>query len=345
MYYSLYHNHKWARNLRQARSLWEAGQFEALYRGMDLPDGDVYPGLRVMAAYWVSVEHEMPLRLVMLLKGSGRPELRSDPQVLQLTQEYLERFLSDMQELVQLDGICPPERIQDLNKDCMETPTGWAEAMRGWQEASEAALAAGQFPAELFDQWLESCLRSVANYNRYLIQGAVTAARLVQEGGEAALQAAVDTSSEEFMWEISRRFFASVLPAAGFEDIGDLMELGLRGMYADQWYQSGEERQVGEATVKESILKNCELAGVYRAVAGWQGLPQFSLGYGICRYCEVHGLATMMISIPPMMSPGYRRLQSLGMEGEPCRFELTLTPADDMERILMVQEKVFGAVD
>mgnify|MGYP001811076504 CR=1 FL=1 len=71
MYYSEFHNHKWALNLAHARKLWQNGQYEALYRGEPLPDNDYYPGLRVMGAYWVSVEHEMPLRLQMLLKGMG----------------------------------------------------------------------------------------------------------------------------------------------------------------------------------------------------------------------------------------------------------------------------------
>ncbi len=180
MYYDAYQNHKWAKNLAHARRLLEGGRLEPFYRGEDLPDGDVYAGMRVMAAYWVSVEHEMPLRLAALLRD------------------------------------------------------------------------------------------------------------------------AVDATAEEFMWDVSRAFFADVLPAAGFEDIGDLMELGLRGMYAEQYFETGQERQVGEAGIRQSILHNCELAGIYWRVAEWRGLPRLALGYGICRYCEVHGLATMMITLPPM---------------------------------------------
>jgi hypothetical protein len=33
------------------------------------------------------------------------------------------------------------------------------------------------------------------------------------------------------------------------------------------------------------------------------------------------------------------------MDDRECIFELTTVPADDMPRILMVQEKVFGTVD
>ena len=57
MHYDEYNNHKWARNLAHARHLLERGQAETFYRGEDLADGDVYPGMRLMAAYWVSVEH------------------------------------------------------------------------------------------------------------------------------------------------------------------------------------------------------------------------------------------------------------------------------------------------
>ena len=73
------------------------------------------------------------------------------------------------------------------------------------------------------------------------------------------------------MWDISRDSLPRYLPAAGFEDIGDLMELGMRGMYADQWFAQGEEREEGEITIRPSILSNCELAGIYYRVAEWNG--------------------------------------------------------------------------
>lgn len=345
MHYDEYQNHKWAKNLAHARRLLEAGELETFYRGEDLPDGDVYPGMRVIAAYWVSVEHEMPLRLAALLAGAGHPEWAADPAVLAETDRYFDHYLSDMRALVSREAIAPPERIGALLARGLATPADWAEQMRAWQEATEAAIEQGSFPPGLAEAWFDSCLRSVANYNRYLIQGGVCAARLVKDGGPEALAAAVDATSEAFMWDVSKAFFADVLPAAGFEDIGDLMELGLRGMYADQYYRAGTEREAGEATIRESILYNCELAGIYWRVAEWCGLPRLALGYGICRYCEVHGLATMLITMPPMVAPSYRRLQSQGMDGKPCIFELTTTPADDMERILMVQERVFGAVE
>jgi hypothetical protein len=50
----------------------------------------------------------------------------------------------------------------------------------------------------------------------------------------------------------------------------------------------------------------------------------------------------MEVTIPPMYSPAYRRVESLGIEDTTCVFELVLTPADDMERIMMVQTKIFG---
>lgn len=344
MHYSEFHNHKWARGLAHARRLWQAGRFEALYRGEDLPaEQDVYPGLRVMSAYWISVEHEMPLRLAKLLQGADRPDwFAQNPALSARAGLYLERYLEDMRVLVEREQICTPDHFDQLVGHGLNTPEGWPDQLRAWQQAAEEAVSAGSFPEELFNAFRDSCLRSVANYNRFLILGGTAAAALVKEGGAEALQAAVDATSEEFMWEISRAFFGTVLPQAGFEDIGDLMELGLRGMYADQWYISGPERQDGERTIRNSLLKNCELAGIYRSTAEWEGLPPLATGYGICRYCEVHGQATMMISMPPMVSPQYRRVKSLGIDGETCDFELVTIPADDMERILMVQEKVFG---
>lgn len=118
----------------------------------------------------------------------------------------------------------------------------------------------------------------------------------------------------------------------------------MRGMYSDQYYQFGEEREENDRTIKESLLNNCELAGVFQRVAEWNGLSRLSPGYGICRYCEVHGEATMLITMPPMVAPAYQRVESLGMDGRICRFRLTLKPADDMERLMEVHGRVFGTM-
>lgn len=342
MHYDEYHNHKWARNLAHARRLVEQSQFETFYNGEDLPDGDVYPGMRLMGAYWVSVEHEMKMRLDVLLQGGGNPGWRDDPELLEQLDLFTDRFLEDMRELVVRDDIVPAERIDSMVSTGYDTPDDWPQQMLAWQEQSETGLASGVIPPDVIEAWFDSCLRSVANYNRYLIWGAIVAAKLFKRDGEQALQKAVDDTSEGFMWDVSREFFVNVLPSAGFEDLGDLMELGLRGMYSDQYYISGEEREEGENLVKESILKNCELAGVFHRVAEWNDLPKLALGYAVCRYCEVHGEATMLITIPPMYSPTYKRIRSIGIDDEPCLFELTMAPADDMERLMSTHATVFG---
>jgi hypothetical protein len=347
MFFDEFHNHKWARNLKHARKLLKENKLEAFYLGEDLPEGDVYPGMRVMAAYWTSVEHEMKLRRKTLLMGANHPEWETDPELVNQAKEFHDRFISDMRELVLRDEIVPVERIDQLAEAGWETPIDWAEVMRARQSASLTALENNHFPEQLIEDWFDSCLRSVSNYNRYLIWGGVNASGLVRREGIEMLHKAVDATAESFMWEISKEFFATVLPAAGFEDIGDLMELGLRGMYSDQFYVKGEDQEIGEKTIRTSILKNCELAGIYQRVEQWTGLDPCTLGYGICRFDEVHGQATMMITMPPMVSPQYKLLKSLAMhpDATECVFELTTIPADDMERILMVQEKVFGSVD
>jgi hypothetical protein len=347
MHYDEYHNHKWARNLQHARELLREKRLNEFYHGQDLPEGDVYPGMRVMAAYWTSVEHEMKLRRKTLLKGANHPEWESDPELVAQAKGFHDLYLADMKELVVRNGIVPVERIEALAATGWETPCDWAEVMRARQQASIAGLETGSLDPDLIEGWFDSCLRSVSNYNRSLIWGGVNAAALVRREGPEALHKAVDAVAEEFKWAISKEFFASVLPAAGFEDIGDLMELGLRGMFADQYYVKGEDREEGEKTIRTSILKNCELAGIYRRVEEWNHLPRFSLGYGICRFDEVHGQATMMITMPPMVSPQYRLVKSLALhqDAKECVFELTTVPADDMERILMVQEKIFGPVE
>ena len=346
MHYDEYHNHKWAKNLRHARELLAGNKLDVFYNGEDLPDNDVYPGMRVMAAYWVSVEHEMKLRWKTLLLGANHPEWEADAEILSQRDEFFGRYIADMRELVVREGIVPIERMDGLAARGWETPADWATSMHDWQTASLSALEAGSMSPDLIERWFDSCLRSVANYNCYLIWGGCNAAAIVKREGMDAFVNAVEKTAEPFMWDVSKEFFATVLPAAGFEDIGDLMELGMRGMYADQWFMRGEERQEeGEKIIRPSILKNCELAGIYYRVAEWNGLPKTSLSLGVCRYCETHGLATMMITMPPMVSPTYVRIQSLGMDDKECLFELTTVPADDMERILMVQEKVFGAVE
>lgn len=351
MNYSEFHDHKWAQNLGLAVGYWKRAEYEKLYRGERLSERDVFPGLRVMGAYWASVEHEMPLRLSTFLRGAGHgdwlagPRLEGDPLVAGKASDYFERFLADMAELADRIGDGLPGLVADLRSSSVVMPEDWASSMARLQGDGEAALARGEFPRELLDGWLRICLRSVANYNRFLIAGACAAAAIVAREGAGALRAAVDATSSDFMWEVSRAFFATALPQAGFEDIGDLMELGLRGMYADQYFHSEPEREEGEATVRMSVLENCELAGVYAAVERWEGLEPRALGYAICRYCEVHGLATMMITLPPMVSPSYRLVRSLGLHGEECRFELRTVPADDMGRILDVQERVFGPAE
>jgi hypothetical protein len=346
MHYYEYHNHKWAKNLSHARQLLEKGDHETFYRGEDLPENDVYPGMKVMAAYWISVEHEMIMRQSMLLKGAGKMEWAEDPDLLSQLTDYSGRFLEDMSELAEEKGIVSSERIQSLNNN-RELPDNWIDELKKWQQSSEEALEGGKpIPKEIIEKWFDSCLRSIYNYNHYLIWGGINAARLVKDGGEEVLRAAVDEVAEEFKWEISKEFYVNVMPAVGFEDLGDLMELGMRGMFSDQYYVSGEEQEHGDGgTIKQSKLINCELAGIYWRCAEWNDLPKTSLGYGVCRFCEAHGEATMEVTIPPMYSPGYRRVESLGMDDKTCVFELILTPADDMDRIMEVQAKIFGDLD
>ena len=82
LHYDEYHNHKWARNLKHARRLLAENNLQAFYHGEDLPDNDAYPGMRVMAAYWVSVEHEMKLRRKTLLAGANHLDWETDPELL-----------------------------------------------------------------------------------------------------------------------------------------------------------------------------------------------------------------------------------------------------------------------
>jgi hypothetical protein len=185
-------------------------------------------------------------------------------------------------------------------------------------------------------------LRSIANLTHYLVWGAVTASAVYRREGAQALKDAVDNTSEEFMWTISKIFFADVLPAAGFGDLGDLMEVGMRGMFADYFTVKGEEQMEGETAVRQTMFRNCQLAGIFMAVSKWTGLHPLAIGYAICRYDEAHGLATMLLTMPPMVTPEYKMLASFAMHDQPCVYELKMIPADDMDRLIKAQERVFG---
>ena len=114
MYYDEFHNHKWAINLKHARQLLAENRLDAFYHGEDLPGGDVYPGMRVMAAYWTSVEHEMKLRCKTLLRGANHPEWMDDPELVAQGQDFHARYVADMKELAVRHGIVPVERIDAL---------------------------------------------------------------------------------------------------------------------------------------------------------------------------------------------------------------------------------------
>ena len=163
MHFYDYHNHKWSKNLSHARQLLARGDHETFYRGEDLPEGDVYPGMRVMAAYWISVEHEMTMRQAMLVKGAGKDSWDDAPEILAQLEDFSGRFLEDMAALSVDKGIVAEERITKL-KDSRQLPESWIGDLKGWQAASEDALEAGEeIPEDVIEAWFDSCLRSIYN--------------------------------------------------------------------------------------------------------------------------------------------------------------------------------------
>ena len=133
MHFYDYHNHKWAKNLTHARALLEKGDQATFYRGEDLPEGDVYPGMKVMAAYWISVEHEMIMRKAMLLKGIDQKGWGEDDDTRRQLEEYAGRFWEDMNDLVAAHSITTPERMGRLFAD-HHLPETWVEDIQTWQE-------------------------------------------------------------------------------------------------------------------------------------------------------------------------------------------------------------------
>ena len=60
-----------------------------------------------MAAYWLSVEHEMKLRRKTLLQGANHLEWENDPELIDQAKRFHDRYLADMKELVEREGIVP----------------------------------------------------------------------------------------------------------------------------------------------------------------------------------------------------------------------------------------------
>ena len=104
MDYDGFHNHKWAKNLALALGYWKRGDYAKLWRGDQLSEHDFFPGVRVMSAYWASVEHEMPLRLSTFLHGAGHEDWLSDPEVKAKCDLYVSRYLGDMAEIAHRDA-------------------------------------------------------------------------------------------------------------------------------------------------------------------------------------------------------------------------------------------------
>ena len=342
MFYNEYHTHRWAKNLAHARKLYDTGQYEKLYLGENLKDNEVFPGLRAMAAHWAGMEQEMPLRLKMLIKGTRRPDFLADKEINSQTMVYADRFVGDMMEIVLRDNICSPDRVQLIKEKGLSIPEDWGDQMRKLQADTEKAMKSYRISSQIFESWLDTCLRSIANYNRYIAQSAVITSLFVLKNGENTLKTAIDATAEEFMWEVSRSFYTNVLPNAGITDIQDQIDTIFRGTNSDRSIVMGEETQDGKKTIRRSILKNCMLFCIYQTVAEKYRLQIRSVGYGICRFCEAQGQANAMISQPSNVQVSYQRVQSLAIENRACTFDLITIPGNDTARVQKVQEKVFG---
>jgi len=345
MNFDEFHNHKWAKVLKHACDLWEDEYYQELYYGEDLPDGDYFPGLKVMTAYLVGMEGEMPLHVELLLKGAGHPEWKEEPEIVQQAEEYFQRFLDDKRMLIQREKILQIEQFDKMLERGLNLPDDWHESMQEWQQDSEEAIENDEFSQELLELWLEFCLRSVLNYNRHLIKSAVIASAIYHRLGADVLCSAVEATTEEFMWRSCWTIYNDAMPKAGLEELSDMLDLNNHGMMLDQWFDPPEETREGEVECRRNTIKNCQYYGVYRTVAEWNNHPPLSLGCAICHYCEAHGRATLQLTMPPTISLQYRRIQSWGLDGKPCIFELKTKPADDLERLEQALERVFGKQD
>lgn len=355
--YPQLHCHKWAWNLGEARArhvaaerAWSEGReaeakqaLRQMYYG-NFERQPVFPGLKILASFWISERAEMGFRLSVLSQVLG-VDLESSSR--DLFEELFSEYVDDAVRLAEEGGLLGPgagEFIRSYKpgigfEDC-------PEELERLKRSTEEAIELGN-PGDLYFRWASFCMKAILSYAANLIRQAVIAGMYVNQNGAHALEEALRPTYESFGWDVNRMFYGEVLAKMGVSDLNELVDLGTYGMLADQeslppreWTE-GEE---GTTKYKESYFLTCQLYGIYSTVERKLGLQPGTLAAAYCPYCVGHGEKTMFLVVPPDQKPTYVLTEGLAYGGEKCSFRLRLEPGDDMARVEEAQRRIFGTV-
>lgn len=362
MNFNEYHSHKWSKNLaevkqnyNQAAALFAQGQIDQakkklnyIYAGKFDDPNKVFPGLKVMAIFWKAEEEMMQCRFDHMAKSAAHLQITNNPDFTRNLKEIWAKYTADIAALVKQHGLLPDKMASAaINMFPPQLGQDWAQIFQALVKESETAAAAGKMDSALLDRWMDFCLRGILAYNFGLARQAVLAGMIINKTSEKELMSIVANSKDEYAWELSKKFFVEVFPTAGITDMTDLQTIGRYGMFADQDLITKEilpapDKTKTEPKIKTSEFLNCQEFSMFDFAFKHLKVKSEKIGIAMCPYCEEHGKKNASLFVPPSMKPMVQLLTSMGYNNKSCVFETKLHPADDMERFMQAQEKVFG---
>jgi len=360
MNFSEYHSHKWSKNLaevkRQAQEINSAKDINQakeklalLYNGDFSRTDKIFPGLKVMAIFWKAEEEMMRCRFETKERAAQDLHLTETDEFRNNLKNVWQKYTDDITELVKKNSLLDDKRAGPIiNKYPPQMGSNWSDVLKGLMSQTEEAVKAGKISDALIDNWLAFCLDGILAYNFGLARQAVLSAMIINKFSEDKLKQIVEASRDEYGWLVSKKFFVEVFPTAGITDVTDLQTIGRYGMFSDQDLTTSEtvpppEKRATEPKVKRTEFFNCQEFSMFETTFKILGVKIERIGVAMCPYCEEHGKKNVQIFVPPSMRPEVKMTTSLGMGNKSCVFETKLYPADDMERFMQAQEKVFGS--
>jgi len=363
MNFSEYHSHKWSKNLAEVKkraqeinALYKKGnpkeaqdKLSILYTGEFKDEKKIFPGLKVMAVFWKAEEEMMRCRFETKEKAAQGLHLTDTDEFRNNLKTVWQKYTEDITGLVKKYSLLD-EKISGpiIKKYPPQMDSNWSDILKGLMSQTEAAVKEGKISDTLIDNWLAFCLDGILAYNFGLARQAVLSAMILNKFSEAKLKQIVADSKDEYGWLVSKKFFVEVFPAAGITDMMDLQTIGRYGMFSDQDLTTSEtipppEKRATEPKVKRTEFFNCQEFSMFETTFKMLGVKTEHIGIAMCPYCEEHGKKNVQLFVPPSMRPEVKMTTSLGFGNKSCAFETKLYPADDMERFMQAQEKVFGS--
>ncbi|MBI5778229.1 MAG: hypothetical protein HZA49_02075 [Planctomycetes bacterium] len=359
MNFSEYHSHKWSKNLsevkRQAKEINETNdiakakeKLTLLYNGDFSRPDKIFPGLKVMAVFWKAEEEMMRCRFEAKERAAQGLHLTDTDEFRNNLKNVWLKYTDDITELVKKNSLLDDKQAGPIIKKYPpQMGANWSDVLKDLMSQTEEAAKKGEMPDTLTDNWLAFCLDGILAYNFGLARQAVLSAMIINKFSEEKLKQIVEASRDEYGWLVSKKFFVEVFPAAGITDMTDLQTIGRYGMFSDQDLTTSEtlpppDKRASEPKVKRTEFFNCQEFSMFETTFKILGVKVKFIGIAMCPYCEEHGKKNVQVFVPPSMRPEVRMTTSLGMGNKSCVFETKLYPADDMERFMQAQEKVFG---